>query len=83
MSPCLAKLDKSDPKYAQALAIIQAGKDALAQNPRAEMPGFKLIGPDAQRQAKYDALEAQRRKTLQAIAAGQKLAPTADGGKKD
>jgi len=83
MSPCLAKLDKSDPKYAQALAIIRAGKAMLAQRPRAEMPGFKPIGPDAQREAKYDALASELRRIRQAIAAGRKLALPVDGGKKD
>jgi hypothetical protein len=82
MSPCLAGLDKSDPKYAQALAIIRAGKAALAQRPRAEMPGFKPIGPDAQREAKYDALAAELRRMRQAIAAGRKLMP-AEGEKKN
>jgi hypothetical protein len=83
MSPCLAKLDKSDPKYAQALAIIRAGKAMLAQRPRAEMPGFKPIGPDAQREAKYDVLASELRRMRQAIAAGRKLALPVDGGKKD
>ncbi len=83
MSPCLAKLDKSNPKYAQALAIIRAGKASLAQHPRAEMPGFRLIGPDAQREAKYDALAAEQRRMRQAIAAGRKLALPAEGKKKN
>ena len=82
MSPCLAKLDKSDPKYARALEIIRAGKDMLAQRPRAEMPGFKLTGIEAEREAKYAALAAELARMRKAIAAGQKLAP-AEGGKKD
>ncbi len=82
MSPCLAKMDKSDPKYAQALAIIRAGKALLAQRPGAEMPGFKPVGPDVQREAKYDALAAELQRTRQAIVASQKQAPPAEGGGK-
>jgi len=82
MSPCLTRLDKSDPKYAQALAIIRASKASLAQRPGAEMPGFKLTGADARREAKYDALEAEREKIRKAIAAGRKLEPPAAGGGK-
>jgi len=58
-SPCLALLNKSDPRYAKALAIIQAGRDQLAKQPRAEMPGFKLIGIEAKREAKNQALRAE------------------------
>ena len=68
LSPCLAKLaDKNDPRYVEALAIIQAGKDQLARAPREDMPGFRLVGKDAARQAKYDRLaaaEAEARKTM-------------------
>ena len=81
MSPCLAKLDETDPKYARALEIIRAGKEMLAQRPRAEMPGFKLIGIEAQRQAKYDALAVEMEKMRQAIAAGRKLVPAYGAGK--
>ncbi|MGB2821764.1 MAG: hypothetical protein WBF17_12335 [Phycisphaerae bacterium] len=33
-SPCLARFkDRSDPKYAEALAIVQAGKETLSRWP--------------------------------------------------
>lgn len=74
LSRCLEKItDKSDPKYRQALAIIESGKQALSQRPRADMPGFELVDPiEIDQEAKYQArlkLEAQMRS---AIAAGQK-----------
>jgi len=81
MSPCLAKLDKSDPKYARALEIIRAGKDMLAECPRAEMRGFKLTGIEAEREAKYTGLAAEMERMRQAIAAGRKLAPANGAGK--
>ena len=46
ISPCLARIpDKNDPRYKEALAILQAGKEALAKHPRPDMPGFKLDNP--------------------------------------
>jgi len=51
LSPCLAKLDKTSPQYAEALSIIQAGKEMLAKRPRADMPGFQPCERDRQREA--------------------------------
>ena len=54
LSPCLAKFkDKGDPKYREALAIIQAGKDMLAKRPRADMPGFVPCEADQRREEKH------------------------------
>jgi len=54
LSPCLAKFtDKGDPKYVEALAIIQAGKEMLAKRPRADMPGFTPCDKDLRREEKY------------------------------
>ncbi len=54
LSPCLEKLDKSNPQYQEALAIIRAGKEMLAKRPRADMPGFQPCEADEQREAKYE-----------------------------
>jgi len=75
ISPCLAKLPKDGPEYAEALAIIQSGREMLAQRPRAEMPGFELIGVEAQRQAKYEASSSLLAQMRQAILAGKKAYP--------
>lgn len=54
LSPCLAVFSSTDdPNYVEALAIIQAGKEMLAQRPRADMPGFVACEIDRQRQQKY------------------------------
>jgi hypothetical protein len=80
MSPCLAKLkDKDDPKYAEALAIIRAGKRMLASRPRAEMAGFRLLGIEAERQAKYDACADVLARMRRAIVAGRKSYLSAGG----
>lgn len=57
LSRCLSKLDPKDPRYKEALSIIQRGKDALARNPRPDMPNFQLADPhEMMRQRKYDKL---------------------------
>ena len=67
-SLCLTAFkDKSDPRYKEALAIIQAGKEMLARRPRADMPGFKLVGIDRERQRKHDAFVEQERRVRQQI----------------
>jgi hypothetical protein len=72
-SPCLAKFtDKNAPAYVEALAIIQAGKDQLARVPREDMPGFRLVGKDAERQAKYDRLAAAEAENRKEISQNQK-----------
>ena len=54
LSPILAGFaDQNDPRYREALAIIQAGRDQLARRPRADMPGFVPSEPDQRREAKY------------------------------
>ncbi|MCP4450280.1 MAG: hypothetical protein GY809_02380 [Planctomycetes bacterium] len=54
LSPCLANFkDKNDPKFREAIAIIQAGRDMLAQHPAADMPGFVRCAEDQRREAKY------------------------------
>jgi hypothetical protein len=54
LSPCLARFkDKGDPSYREALALVQAGREALAQHPEADRPGFVPCAEDQRREAKY------------------------------
>jgi hypothetical protein len=54
VSPCLSKIpDPNGAAYAEALAIIQAGKAMLAERPRADMAGFEACPVDQQRERKY------------------------------
>ncbi len=73
LSPCLTKLGKQSDEYREAISIINAGKQMLAQRPRADMPGFKLVDPtEIDQQAKYQAQLETEQKMRAAIAAGQK-----------
>ena len=73
LSPCLARLDKADPKYAQALAIIQAGKDMLASRPRADMPGFVPCDECLRREREFARRAALQQKVKEAIASGRRV----------
>ena len=54
LSPCLANFkDKNTAQYREALALIQAGRDMLAQRPAADMPGFVACAEDLRREAKH------------------------------
>jgi len=67
LSPCLAKLGKDSPAYREALALIEAGKAALARRARADMAGFQPCEPDQRRERKYAmrrAIEARNRKAI-------------------
>ena len=76
LSPCLASLkDKSDPKYAEALAIIEAGKKMLAERPREDMQGFQILGKDAEREARYQERAKIEADVRRAILAGEKIYP--------
>ncbi len=73
VSPVLDRLkDKTDPRYQQALAIIEAGRKALEARPREDMPGAQLVGVEAERQAKYERLARAEAETRRAIVAGEK-----------
>jgi len=68
LSPCLTKIkDPNGPAYAEAVAIIQAGQNMLAQRPRADMPGFEACPIDQQRQQKYVRQQQIERANRQAI----------------
>ena len=54
LSPCLANIaDRDSDAWREALAIIEAGRDMLAQRPRADMEGFVMNPVDQARQDKY------------------------------
>jgi hypothetical protein len=73
ISPCLEKLGKDDPKYREALAIIRTGRKMLAERPRADMPGFRLVEQvEVEQEAKYQARLAIETTMRRAIAAGDK-----------
>ena len=81
-SPCLAAFkDKNAPKYQEALAIIQAGRDLLARQPREDMPGAQLLGLEAQRESKYQRLAEAETRARQAILKGEKLFPLETAGR--
>ena len=56
LSRCLAGLkEKAPEKHAEALQLIQSGRDRLAQRPRMDMPGFQLVSPtEIAQEAKYE-----------------------------
>ncbi|MBN1417359.1 MAG: PD40 domain-containing protein [Planctomycetes bacterium] len=57
ISPCLAKLGgPGSPAYDEALALIRAGAQRLAANPRPDMPDFRLVSPvEIEQERLYDA----------------------------
>lgn len=73
-SPCLAKLDKTGPKYKEALAIIRAGQDTLAARPRADMPAFRLVSDqDHSRHDRWETLAQAELASRKAILQGEKF----------
>ena len=71
-SPCLSELKKADPaRYTEAVAILQAGRETLAKNPPAGMPGFQYCERDAQRDTRYAARRAVERQNREAILHGE------------
>jgi hypothetical protein len=74
LSPCLARFkDKGDPKYGEALAIIQSGRDMLARRPAADMPGFVPCAEDRRREAKYAERARIEQRNRDAIRRGSRL----------
>lgn len=78
MSACLGKLDKADPKYAEALTIIQAGREMLSKTPRPDMAGFVACEKDGQREAKYVLRQKEENRSREAIRTGQRAYDVAD-----
>ncbi|MBN1441109.1 MAG: hypothetical protein JXA90_00300, partial [Planctomycetes bacterium] len=77
LSPCLARIeDPESPARREALEIIRAGSSRLAATPREDMPGARLDGTEAERQAKYERLAREEAEARRALAGAQ----TAGGG---
>ena len=73
LSPCLTRIkDKASPQYQEALAIIEAGRRTLVATRREDMPDAKLVGVEAERQAKYERLARLEAEMRQAIVRGEK-----------
>ena len=73
LSPCLAQFtDKTDAKYGEALALIRAGREMLAQKPEADSPNFQACPTDQWRQEKYLARQEEERRQRGAIRRGEK-----------
>jgi hypothetical protein len=73
LSPCLKKLDRISPQYAEALAIIRAGKDALAKQPRGDTLAFTPCEKDRQREAFYLQRHQLELQVREAIRTGKKV----------
>jgi hypothetical protein len=84
LSPGLARFsDRDDAGYQEALAIIRAGRETLAQRPRADMPKFQLTSQtEIDQEAKYQArleVEAAMRKSI--IERGRQYDEVPSGGR--
>ena len=67
-SPCLTRFNGTfDRDYREALAIIRDGQAMLRERPRADMPGFRLLDLDAEREAKYQFRDQSAKKVLKEI----------------
>ena len=65
--------DKNDPKYREAVAIIERGMARLEERPRADMPGFSPKGPsDLQRLARLDHHCSLQQKAIAGLSDGTK-----------
>jgi hypothetical protein len=74
MSPCLAGLkSKGDPNYVAALAIVQAGREALLKNPNPDIEGFQSCETDRKREEKYQSRRAVELSVRSAIREGRKV----------
>jgi len=76
-SPCLAGLGgPEDARYQEALAILRAGRERLAAEPRPDMPGFRMASPvETQQEQKYQTQLAHEARSRTAIARGERAAP--------
>ena len=71
LSPCLASL-KDSALYQEALTIVSAGAQRLADAPEPDAPGFVPCPMDKWREQKYLARRAQEARSRQALRGGQK-----------
>lgn len=74
LSPCLSVFaDVNDPRYVEALRIIEAGAEMLKQRPRADMAGFVAWETDRLRQEKYASRREVEDRNRAAVRAGLKV----------
>lgn len=71
LSPIMQSVPEQD--KGTALSILHAGALRLKENPRADMPGFKLSGLDAWREEKYQQRLGREAANREAIAKGRKV----------
>ena len=64
---------RADPKYREALALIQAGKEMLALHPEADRPGFVPCAEDQRREAKYAERRRIEQRNREAIRSGNRV----------
>ena len=57
--------------YREALSLLEAGKQALAKMPRADMPGFQPAQPDVLREQRYVARTAEELRMREALVRGE------------
>ncbi len=73
-SACLRAFDgPADAGYARALALIEAGRQMLAEHPRADMPGFRPCAADQQRLDAHAARQRIDEASRRAWAAGARV----------
>lgn len=74
LSPCLAQFaDKQDPRYREALSIIEGGQKMLDKRPRADMPGFQPCDVDQRREEKYALRREAELRNREAIRSGKRV----------
>jgi hypothetical protein len=74
MSPCLAEFNnKEDPQYQEALALIQIGKERLAQRSRGDVSDIRPCEKDVQREAFYQERLRIEQRNREAILEGKKV----------
>jgi hypothetical protein len=74
LSPCLTSLRREvSSAYTEAMRIIEAGRDALTETPRADMRGFEPNVVDRAREARYAARRSIELHNREAIRSGGRL----------
>ncbi|MFI5378927.1 MAG: hypothetical protein ACHRHE_06505 [Tepidisphaerales bacterium] len=74
LSPCLSKLpDKTEAKYREAMAIIDAGREALRQNPGPDCEDFVPCPVDQWRTVKYEQRKMVEMQNRQAVREGTRV----------
>jgi hypothetical protein len=74
LSPCLAKFtDKNDPRRLEAIVIIHAGKQRLAERSRGDAADFQACEVDQKRDDKYASRQQIEARNRAAIREGRKV----------